>query len=78
MLKRIRTDQYARGDHLHVQEFAFVMDTRLHDIPNTVRGFIRALPWNCVAVSLRLQGGFSMVKVAEREARRAGVRILWV
>ena len=76
-MKRVRTDGYVMGEHL-TQTEPFVLDTRFHDIPNTVRSHIEALPDNCVAVSLRLQGGFDMIKVAERAARKRGVRILWL
>ena len=77
MIPRIRTDQEVLGQHLAIQG-PYVHDTRFHDIPNTVRGFIRALPDNCVAVSLRIKGGPDMIRAAEREARRKGVRILWL
>lgn len=77
MIERVRSDGYVRGEHLE-RSGPFVLDTRFHDIPNTVRGFIRALPAHCVAVSLRLSGGRDMIRTAEREARRRGVRILWL
>ena len=77
MIKRVRTNGFVLGEHL-MQKDSFVLDTRFHDIPNTVRSFIRVLPSNCVAVSLRLQGGLRMIKVAEREARLKGIRILWL
>lgn len=77
MIKRIRTDAFVRGEHLTCP-VPFVLDTRFHDIPATVRGFIRALPDNCAAVSLRLVGGYNMTRIAEREARRKNVRILWL
>ena len=75
MYPRVRTDTELTGI---VPEGPYVHDTRFHDIPNTVRKFIRALPSNCVAVSLRMQGGHRMVRAAEREARRKGIRILWL
>lgn len=56
----------------------FVLDTRAWDIPNTIAGMIRALPENCVGISLRLDGGGVMVRRAEREARKKGMRILWL
>ncbi len=59
-------------------EVPFVLDTRSHDIPRTIVGMIRALPQNCVALSLRVQGGPAMVSRAEAAARRRGIRILWV
>ena len=76
-MNRVRTNEYVLGRHLQ-QKNPFIMDTRFHDVPNTVRGFIRALPKNCIAVSLRLMGGQQMIKVAEREARHKGIRILWL
>jgi len=77
MIPRVRTDGYVRGEH-RCQTRPFVLDTRSHDIPNTIRGFVRALPSNCIALSLRIQGGPAMIRVAEREARRRGIRVLWL
>jgi len=77
MIPRVRTDGFVRGEH-RTKVGPFVLDTRSHDIPNTIRGFIRAIPDNCVAVSLRVQGGPAMVRVAEREARHKRIRIIWL
>jgi len=77
MIPRVRTDGWVKGLHLRM-EVPFVLDTRSHDIPKTIVGMIRALPSNCVALSLRVMGGPSMIKRAEGAARRRGVRILWV
>jgi len=77
MIPRVRTDGFMLGKHLR-QPAPFVLDTRSHDIPNTIRGLILGLPDNCVALSLRVLGGHRMVKVAEREARRRGIRVLWL
>ena len=77
MIPRVRTSGFMLGEHLQ-QSQPFVLDTRFHDIPKTVRSVIRALPSTCVAVSLRVLGGPQMIKVAEREARVRGVRVLWV
>lgn len=77
MIRRIRIDGYTRGEHLTSQE-PFVLDVRAHDIPKTIERMIRALPDNCVAISLRLDGGFTMRRWAERAARQRGVRILWL
>ncbi len=77
MIHRVRTDGFVRGEH-RTWKGPFVLDTRSHDIPNTIRGFIRSLPKNCVALSLRVRGGPAMVRVAEREARRRNIRVLWL
>ena len=77
MIPRVRTDGFVRGEHL-TQKGAFVLDTRFHDIPNTVAGMIRALPNNCIAVSLRKQGGRAMVERAKTEARERNIRIIWL
>jgi orotidine-5'-phosphate decarboxylase len=77
MIPRVRTDGWVEGRHLKMQE-PFVLDTRSHDIPQTIVGMIRALPENCVALSLRVLGGPAMVRRAESAARRRGIRILWV
>lgn len=76
-MQRVRTDQYMRGEHLSVKG-SFVLDTRSHDIPNTIAGMVRALPSNCVGLSLRLAGGGVMIRRAEREARKRGIRIFWL
>ena len=77
MLPRVRTDGFVCGQHL-TQEGPFVLDTRAHDVPNTIQGMVRALPDGCVALSLRLRGGLKMIQAAENEARRKNVRILWL
>lgn len=77
MLPRVRTDDWAKGKHLRM-EGSFVLDTRSHDIPRTIVGMIRALPTNCVALSLRVLGGPTMVKCVESAARRKGIRVLWL
>lgn len=77
MIPRVRTDGWMIGKHL-TMETPFVLDTRSHDIPRTIVGMIRALPENCVALSLRVLGGPAMVRRAESAARRKGIRILWV
>ena len=76
-MRRIGTVGFVMGEHLTCAE-PFVLDTRSHDIPNTIAGMIRALPAQCVALSLRLRGGTTMVRRAEREARKRGLRVLWV
>ena len=77
MVARVRTDGYVRGDHLAMTR-PFCLDTRFSDIPNTVAGMVRALPKNCVALSLRLNGGAVMIRRAEREARKRNIRIFWI
>ena len=77
MIQRVRTDEWIRGVHLTVNK-PFVLDTRSHDIPRTIVGMIRALPKNCVALSLRVQGGPAMIGRSESAARRRGIRILWL
>lgn len=77
MILRIRTDGWMLGAHLTTKGL-FVLDTRSHDIPRTIVGMIRVLPPNCIALSLRVQGGPAMVKCAESAARRKGIRILWL
>ncbi len=76
-MQRVRTDQYMRGEHLLVKG-PFVLDTRTYDIPNTIAGMVRALPKNCVGLSLGLAGGGVMIRRAEREARKRGIRIFWL
>ena len=76
-IKRIRTDQFLNGDHLTADR-PFVLDTRSHDIPNTIGRMIRALPQNCIALSLRIIGGPAMIRRSEREARRRGIRVIWL
>ena len=77
MIPRVRTDGWMRGEHLKMEQ-PFVLDTRSHDIPRTIVGMIRALPEKCVALSLRIQGGPTMIGRAESAARRKGIRILWL
>ena len=55
----------------------FIADVRTFDIPETIAAMIRNAPENCVAVTLRPIGG-KMIAMAEREARRKNIRILWV
>lgn len=74
---RVRTSGWVNGKHLTIG-CQFVLDTRSHDIPRTIVGMIRALPKNCIAISLRVQGGPMMVKCAESAARRKNIRILWL
>lgn len=74
---RVRTNDWVEGKHLTMSG-PFVLDTRSHDIPRTIVGMIRALPENCVALSLRVRGGPAMVKQAESAARHKNIRILWL
>lgn len=55
----------------------FVGDARTYDIPETIGAMIRNAAPNCVAVTLRPIGS-TMIATAEREARRKGIRIIWV
>lgn len=57
---------------------AFVADVRSFDIPETVAAMVRGAPKNCIAISLRPLGGQRMIAAAEREARRKGIRLIWV
>jgi orotidine-5'-phosphate decarboxylase len=66
-----------RGEHL-AMTVPFILDTRSHDIPRTIAGLVRNLPATCIGLSLRFIGGPSMVRRAEREARKKGIRIIWL
>jgi len=55
-----------------------ILDIRMADIPETVAAAIMNIPGNCVAVSLRDDGGKAMRKAAEGAAMNRGVRLLWV
>ena len=55
----------------------FVFKQRSFDIPITIHKMIMALPSNCVAVSVNLNGGPAMMIQAERAARKKGIRLLW-
>lgn len=76
-MKRVRNDGFVRGEHLE-QTGPFVLDTRFHDIPTTVEEFIKALPPNCVGLSLRAQGGRTMLRRAQEVARKRGIRVFIV
>ena len=64
------------GEHLIPEPF--VLDTRTYDVPRTIEAWIGTIPGNCVAFSLRWRGGRTMVRRAERAARKRGMRILWM
>jgi orotidine-5'-phosphate decarboxylase len=76
MMRRFKWTNLLTGEPYPSEPF--VMDNRSHDIPNTIAGYLRALPANCVAVSLRHRGGWRMARRAEREARQRNMRILWL
>ena len=76
MIKRVKWAELLRG--VPYPKEPFIMDNRSWDVPNTIAGYVRALPKNCIAVSLRWRGGSLMAKRAEREARRKNIRILWL
>ena len=59
-------------------EGPYIADIRSFDVPKTIGAMIRNAPPNCVAVTLRPYGGAQMIVTAEREARRKGLRIIWV
>jgi len=78
MLRRINLSAALGGAVDRQGNAPWVCDCRTFDIPNTIASLIRYLPASAVAVSLRPEGGAAMVAVAEREARRRGMRVLWV
>lgn len=78
MLKRINLSAALGGAVDRVGDKPWVCDCRTFDIPNTIASLIRYLPPSAVAVSLRPEGGATMIAAAEREARRRGMRVLWV
>src|SRR6185436_2754714 len=52
------------------------LDLKLHDIPNTVAGGIRALTSLGVAITnIHTTGGFAMMRAAAEEARKGGARL---
>lgn len=76
MIRRVNTVGVFNGEHL--LPGPFVLDQRTYDVPETIEAWIRNMPDNCVAFSLRWQGGKRMVRRAERAARKRGKRILWM
>lgn len=73
MIRRVRNGWPAPTDGK-----PWVLDVRTFDIAETIVKMIRHAPAGLVAVSLRNGGGRQMLYAAEREARRRGVRIIWV
>jgi len=71
MIKRIKW-------HYPIPEIEpYVFDTKLWDIPRTMEAFIRALPDNCVAISVSHLIQKDALGIVERAARRKGIRIFW-